>query len=818
MTAVVWLCALAGLLATSVTLERTILEAQQSSRDLEQRRQDVAGDRAPAELRILRGQVKADDDSAALLRRARVAVVGSTRPPVFTDENGRFEIGVPAKAFAVRITKPGFAPQQIQGAETLDPRPIEVRLARGAAIQGHVIDGTGAPAVDARVTVRLVADTLSRGQVPVNVVTRTDDLGEFRVGSLPGGRYNIAVEAAGERGTLAEEVAAAARTRVARPPVADPDTAVDVPPPTIVAVRTAEQAEVTVLFDRRTADYRAATAYVAGFEDAASQAARNIVIGGRGVPAIPPSLILRRGTATVTGRVLDPHGRPMVGAIVRLNPVSPSGVARVAASDPYGMYQFPLTQAGSYRLAATKNRFLGAEYGQQRAGQPGRIVTLRDRQRVDRADIGLLPGATVTGTITDPDGEPIEGIAVHAWRLSYRSGRPITESAGVVRRTDDRGRYRLHGLQAGTYFIVAADDPSASESLLAVLRAPKLFYPGTDTIALATPVHLDGGAAAAGIDLSFAPPRSVRVAGTAIDSQGNPLNRPVVLVGSTRSGFPAPAPQVAVMKGIQFEFPNVAPGEYIIQAMQYWGDVPGAQAASEFTAERLTVGEQDVDRVDLHTEVGSTVGGRIVFEKGGRPQMRGNWLQVMAADPDFEPAAIMPRPWTTIVNPDLSFQISGLTGALRFTSTPAFPPNVWLKRVDMGGVNLADEPALFGRRDGNSYVEVVLADDGGEISGRVVNGRKEPVASFVVAVFPVARADWYSGSRYMRIVHPDEQAQFTSGMLPPGEYWVAAVDALDDTALQDPDVLKRLSGIGRRVVLNSGSKVTTELPLARMTQ
>jgi hypothetical protein len=301
------------------------------------------------------------------------------------------------------------------------------------------------------------------------------------------------------------------------------------------------------------------------------------------------------------------------------------------------------------------------------------------------------------------------------------------------------------------------------------------------------------------------------------DSAGHPLNRPVMLVGSTRSGFPAPASQAAIMSGFNFEFPHVLPGDYVIQAMQYWGDVTGALSPTEFTAQALTVGDEDVAGVVVPTGVGSTVTGRMVAEKGGRPAVTGAWLRVMAADPDYEPASMLPRPWATVINTDLSFRISGLTGPLRFTSTPGLSTMYWLKHADMGGINVADQPATFGRRDEtNTYIEIVLAEDGAVVSGRVVDGRKQSAGSYVVAVFPTAREHWYNESRYIRLARPDEQAQFTTGMLPPGEYWVAAVDALEDTAIQDPEVLQRLMDVGRRVTLSPGQKMTTELPLARL--
>src|SRR5688572_3248117 len=146
--------------------------------------QPVARDGSAPALRLVSGQVRSDDDSAALLRRVKVTVAGSNAAPVYTDQEGRFEIAVPARAYTIRITKPGFAPQAIQRTAATDTTPIAVRLARGAAINGRVLDSLGTPMVDARVNIRAVRDAAARNAVAVNTVVLTDDLGEFRVGSL----------------------------------------------------------------------------------------------------------------------------------------------------------------------------------------------------------------------------------------------------------------------------------------------------------------------------------------------------------------------------------------------------------------------------------------------------------------------------------------------------------------------------------------------------------------------------------------------------------------------------------------------------------
>src|SRR5687768_15894975 len=84
------------------------------------------------------------------LRRARVVVVdgASSVDPVFTDEQGRFELRAPAQSrYLLHVTKPGFAPADVTvAAETL-AESVDVRLERGAVVTGLIIDALGEPMV-----------------------------------------------------------------------------------------------------------------------------------------------------------------------------------------------------------------------------------------------------------------------------------------------------------------------------------------------------------------------------------------------------------------------------------------------------------------------------------------------------------------------------------------------------------------------------------------------------------------------------------------------------------------------------------------------
>jgi hypothetical protein len=502
----------------------------------------------------------------------------------------------------------------------------------------------------------------------------------------------------------------------------------------------------------------------------------------------------------------------VAGALVRLNPES-AGRPRLAATNTLGQFQIGGVVAGSYRLMAAKTGLVAGEHGQNGVGRPGRIVTLRDRQRLDRADISLSRGSVVTGTVTDPDGEPLEGLAMHVWRLRFWNGRRITEAATEVsvRRSDDRGQYRLHGLQPGTYYVVAADDPSASSR--GVSGAPRSYYPGVPTIGEASTVRVDVGVDA-DVHMTFNPARTWRLEGIASDSEGNALERPLVLGGSTRAGVTM-APQLAAMSGKRFVFEHVTPGSYVIHAIQRLQS--SDRLIQEFGMQFVEVTDHDNTGLQVTTTKGATVTGRIVVEGELTPGAGTPFaFDIVSADPDFAPPPGQFRPWTVRFLTGGFFQVDGLSGPIRFTSP--VPPGGWfLKSVDIGGRNAAEEPITFGTpNDWRGQVNVVFSSAGAEITGRVVNGRNEPVGTYAVVAFPVDRDRWYTGSRFIKSAHPGEDARFAVGTLPPGDYYVAALDVLPEGSMEDPELLERLSTIGRRVALSAGQRLIADLPLARL--
>ena len=82
---------------------------------------------------------------------------------------------------------------------------------------------------------------------------------------------------------------------------------------------------------------------------------------------------------------------------------------------------------------------------------PGVPVAVADGQKVDVA-IRLLPGAVITGVITDGRGTPAPGVTVAAVETRLSGGTPPAPMRVV---TDDRGVYRIFGLAPGEYLVSA---------------------------------------------------------------------------------------------------------------------------------------------------------------------------------------------------------------------------------------------------------------------------------------------------------------------------------------------------------------------------
>ena len=94
-------------------------------------------------------------------------------------------------------------------------------------------------------------------------------------------------------------------------------------------------------------------------------------------------------------------------------------IARTTISDDAGRFRFAGLPPGRYTIGGAKEGYVTTNYGALRPGGAGSPVVIADG--VSRTDLTLplLRGAVITGTLLDPDGSPIPGVAMRALRYGY---------------------------------------------------------------------------------------------------------------------------------------------------------------------------------------------------------------------------------------------------------------------------------------------------------------------------------------------------------------------------------------------------------------
>ena len=524
--------------------------------------------------------------------RVRVTLQAANAAPVLTGEDGTFEISVPSGAGSLRLAKTGYAPVSVDRRALLPKTQLLVQMARGAAINGVVLDASGTPSANVTVRVRRVTDGAAVPGGAQQSIAETNDLGEFRVGNLAAGRYAVEAGAGGRggRGNLLDaignpdvirglvdgignrvnirEILDLAAGRAGEPPPQDAaargrggrggrgrgnDPAL-APGGQTVDVRTGEEANVTV-----------------SFENPESMLVDILT-------SLPKPAVAAEG-AVVRGRVLASDGRPLKGAIVRLNPAGNGATGRSAVTDAAGVWEMTGMTAGSYRARISKSGLADVEYGQRRSLQPGSIINVGQNSRVSNIDVRMPKPNVIAGSITNRWGEPVEGLSVRVWQASYTDGRTTLSevSGGRPRRTDDRGRYRLFNLLPGSYYVVAIEQ-SQQEG-----RGPdddtggaRVFYPGVTSATAATRVDVEAGQDAGGVDINYSPLPGARIFGLAWSANGQPGRGRALLAVSQRSGEPLlPLQTARIGDDGRFTFTEVAAGDYVVQV------VPGGGGPGE---------------------------------------------------------------------------------------------------------------------------------------------------------------------------------------------------------------------------------------------
>ena len=170
------------------------------------------------------------------------------------------------------------------------------------------------------------------------------------------------------------------------------------------------------------------------------------------------------GKGSISGVVVVAgSGIPARRARVSLS--SNEGRGRTASTDDSGRFAFAQLPEGRYALSASKPGHIAGSFGQRVPGRQGTPIQLADGQQM-RVQLQIWKGSVITGTVLDEQGEAIPNTPVRGFRYVFQGGQRVLQPTGNAQ-TDDRGVYRLFGLQPGDIPRVgdaSKRDPSAGRS------------------------------------------------------------------------------------------------------------------------------------------------------------------------------------------------------------------------------------------------------------------------------------------------------------------------------------------------------------------
>lgn len=565
-----------------------------------------------------------------------------------------------------------------------------------------------------------------------------------------------------------------------------------------------------------------------------------------------------RGQSIVRGRVVYlENGRPVPRARVLLSPSglesdSPPGEAETL-TDERGEFRFDNLAAGRYRVIVNERRTTLPNAFAVELPIPGltgelnpdeelpeeneKEATIAEVDGTNTAEVLLRishPGY-ISGRVLRANGEPQAGAQVNFMHRREKDGRTV----GVYRRsalTDGAGAYRI-SLPPGSYIVSATATkgrlkPDSSAVSFPVNSLAVTYYPSATSPRSSTPVKLESGGEASGVDIRFVDRPAHKISGIATARRdGQPLaGLSVSIVPDDGSGISLGArvegQTVETDEGGRWTIKDVPDGEYLVTvgpAMRMTRPVigpsgprpvpmPGGRppmgsrptvifgrpsAGGEVRRivpkrQQVLVAGADVTGLTVLLSEGGRVSGTIVTEDGSPvpaetviiqlPQLPGDAgapmpaRQETGASADAAPDIQAPRPHQiprpTPVHPDGTFNVAIVPYVKVRLETDVPDDKYYVKSMLLDGVDLLREPREFDSESDVTGLRIVLATDAMTLTGHVVSAPDGmPLGALHVVLVPVEPARRRAGRLFQRT---DAGGAFSiSGA--PGEYFVYVI-------------------------------------------
>jgi hypothetical protein len=497
------------------------------------------------------------------------------------------------------------------------------------------------------------------------------------------------------------------------------------------------------------------------------------------------------GSAVIRGRVVSADtGTPLAGARVVLRGASSSLPELTTGAD--GRFELGGLSPGSYQVTAGRSGYVtrGAALG------PPLDPVQAANDRPAELTIPLTRGAVIAGRVVGDRGDGIVGARVALMRWRWERGRRSLANATLLAdETDDRGQFRLFGIPAGTYNVVAfMTNPAGADDLTA-------YYPGTTSASEAQALTVRAGDELSGITIALPQVTTASISGVVTRMDGRPFaaNEMVTL----RPVEPGAATAASAFIGPDgsYVFSRIRSGDYLLEAASQRDGGSGVR-----TREQIRLDGADLV-VPLTMRTGNAVRGRYVFEGGAvptglQPPRAATALYVGLTETD---SSWIPLGMT--IRPDWTFELTGLNG--RYRLRPTVPGGYAIKSITLRGVDVTDTLIDVFDQDVDG-VDVLLTSRITRLTGSVagITGVRSTAA---VVVFPEDPSKVWPGTHYVRATRLNDRDAFVFNNLAPARYLAIAVAALEPGEETNPELLQRFRGRATPFTLAEGEERVLDL-------
>ena len=423
--------------------------------------------------------------------------------------------------------------------------------------------------------------------------------------------------------------------------------------------------------------------------------------------------------------------------------------------------------------------------------------------------------AVITGRVVDDRGEPVVNARVTAsspdLTSGYRRSRRVTEA-----KTDDRGIYRLHSLNAGVYVVCAMSpnwpsrlDPAqrlqreidglrltaafttgpngdAARERLAELEptlparvepvrglAPACY---TDAPGTRAALELADNEERPGIDLTLARTGLARIAGKVTGlTLAADENATLRLLNQDEELGDVPV-GARMLPGGGFVLQDVPPGRYAL-VLSVSPLAARSYTTRELAVMPIVVPEDSLRNIELAVPRAATLGGQLVMRGRTDPPAAALAQATVHLQPT-EHGALTSRSGGYLARPagDGTFSFPEVRpGTYRLFAVLRYPTTWFLDTITLAGRDVTSVPVEVTPAMKASDIVVTMSDRWPSLAGTVVDDAGQPAARSTIVLYPKDPRDRTPIRFRLRVGFTTPDGDYSVLGVRPGEYRVAAV-------------------------------------------